>query len=61
MKTYISTIFALSYFSVFTLGLLACFHVSREYCKTRKIIKASSVATLALCAIGGLVQAIIGA
>ena len=60
MKTYLSIIFVLSYFLVFIIGLLASFHVTRGYYKTRKFIKASSIATLALCAIGGLIQAIIG-
>ena len=60
MYTFFSVTFVLSYFSVFLLGLMACFHVAREYFKARKFIKGSSVSALALSAIGGLVQAIVG-
>lgn len=61
MKIYFNILFVLAYFSVFILGLLTCFHLVYEYCKNRKFIKAISVAILALCAIGGLIQAILGA
>lgn len=61
MSNFLNWMLVISYFSVFLLGLLACFHVTREYFKTRKFLKGSSVCALALSAIGGLVQAIIGA
>lgn len=61
MSTYFSMLFVLAYFAVFILGLMTCFYVARGYFRNRKFFKAGSTSTLALFAIGGLLQAIIGA
>ncbi|WP_151823771.1 hypothetical protein [Acinetobacter bereziniae] len=61
MNSLFSLLFTLAYFSVFFLGLFACFYLARGYFRNRKFFKAGSTSTLALFAIGGLLQAIIGA
>lgn len=60
MSNFLNWVLVISYFSVFFLGLLACFHVACGYFKSRNFFKAGSTSTLALLAIGGLFQAIIG-
>lgn len=61
MSTFFSMLFVLAYFAVFILGLMTCFFVARGYFQSRHFFKAGSTSTLALFAIGGLLQAIIGA
>ena len=61
MSTYFSLLFVLAYFSVFIVGLITCYHVTCDYFLSRHFFKAGSTGTLALLAIGGLVQALIGA
>lgn len=61
MNTLFSLLFTLAYFFVFFLGLFACFYLAHSYLKSRHFFKAGSTSTLALFAICGLFQAIIGA
>lgn len=61
MISFFSLVFVLAYFSVFFFGLFACFYLASKYFKSRYFFKAGSTFTLALLAIGGLFQAIVGA
>lgn len=60
MNSLFSLLFTLAYFSVFFAGLFACFYLAHSYLKSRHFFKAGSTSTLAILAIGGLLQAIIG-
>ena len=72
MNTFFSSVFVTAYFSVFFLGLYACFYLARNYWVARSIkgntvftkraltIKSVATISLALCAIGGLFQAMVG-
>ncbi len=72
MNTFFSSVFVTAYFSVFFLGLYACFYLARSYwigrstngntVFTKRALTIKSIATisLALCAIGGLFQAMVG-
>ena len=72
MSLFLNWLFVVAYLSVFFLGLYACFHLARNYWVarsskgntvfTKRALTIKSVATisLALCAIGGLLQAMAG-
>ncbi|WP_121775549.1 hypothetical protein [Acinetobacter bereziniae] len=60
MNPFLSLIFTLAYFYVFFLGLLACFYLAHSYLESRHFLKAGSTSALAVLAIGGLLQAIMG-
>lgn len=72
MSLFLNWLFAIAYFSVFFLGLFACFCLARNYwiarstkgntVFTKRALTIKSIATtsLALCAIGGLLQAMVG-
>ena len=52
---------SISYFIVFIIGVVTCFKTSKNFYNNRNYIKAGSTGALAVLAIGGLVQAILGA
>jgi len=52
---------SLAYFIVFIIGLVTCFRSSTSFFNNRNYIKAGSSISLAIFAIGGLFQAILGA
>jgi len=72
MSELLNWVFIISYFSVFFLGLFACFYLAKRYWIARTILgttiftkraltlKAFSTALVGICAIGGLLQAIAG-
>lgn len=60
MSAFFNTVFVFAYFIVFLLGLLRGFYIAWLYYRECEFMSASSVLAISLCAIGGLVQAIVG-
>lgn len=60
MNTFFSWALPIAYFSVFLVGLLACYHIANGYFKSRKFFKAGSTCALAILAICGLIKAFAG-
>ena len=72
MTLILKWLFIVAYFSEFFLGLNACFYIAKSYWVARSTkgntvftkraltLKAIGTSALALCAIGGLLQAIAG-
>lgn len=68
----LSWVFVIAYFSVFLFGLFTCFYLAKNYWMARTIqgntafakrsltLKAAAIMLIALCAVGGLLQAIAG-
>ena len=72
MSLILNWLFVIAYLSVFFLGLYTCFYLSKSYWIARSTkgntvftkraltIKSMATISLALCAIGGLLQAMAG-
>lgn len=60
MNTFFSLLFVIAYFGVFIFGLFSCYCLAHHYFKSREFIKSASTGALALFAIGGLIQAMMG-
>lgn len=72
MNLLLNWLFVIAYFSVFFLGLFGCFYLANNYWSARTVtgntvftkraltLKAVATVSLALCAIGGLFQAMAG-
>lgn len=50
----------IAYLTVFFLGLGFCFYLSKKYFTHRNVFKAASTFSLAVLALGGLIQAFAG-
>lgn len=61
MNTFFSLVFVIAYFLVFILGLLRGFYIAWQYYRKYEFMSACLVLAISLFAIGGLIQAIMGA